>query len=295
MRGRRGNLLRRAAAVVVGGWALANGTGCVSCLNPIPDLPPEATEPCLALPQPCRSQVYVFLIDGFDPLHCGNLPGVRGCLTGLGFIKTYHGYCYHKGYFLKEMLRIHAESPEARFAVVGFDYGAGPARELAADAVRSEVPVDLLVYLGGCGLKDLPADEAPAGRVVNLHCDPVFGEPDVVPAAHNQGVGGMNHWAVPTRQEALERLTQELCMIAETVPLYAPPTVPLPPQFESAPTPRPVPAIDPIARDDWDFLKPGYRARPVEQPSAAKPAPVAPNPTPKQKIANPSPYLTLVK
>src|SRR5262245_54045673 len=158
MRGHRGRRARAALAGVALGFGSLTGGGCLSCLNPVGHPPPEALGPCEALPQPCRSGVYVFLIDGLDPFHCGNLPGVRDYLIELGFIKTYHGYAYHKSYFLKELLRTHAECPDARFVVVGFDYGAAAARNLACEAARSGAPVDLLVYLGGCSLEELPAE-----------------------------------------------------------------------------------------------------------------------------------------
>ena len=136
-------------------------TGCLSFCHPIEPPSPEVFTACKELPQPCRNHVYVFFIHGMDPLDFCDLSGVRDYVQSLGFIKTYYGQLYHTWYFTDEIRKVHQRDPEARFALVGFSFGANMVRNVA-NAVRADgVNVDLIVYLGGNTLTNSEEDRPP--------------------------------------------------------------------------------------------------------------------------------------
>jgi hypothetical protein len=224
---------------------LAVVTGCCSFLNPI-DPPPEvAVEFGKELPKYCRDHVYVFFLNGFDPINYGNLSGMREYVDALGFHKTYLGQVYHVGYFADEMKKIHKHEPDAHFVLVGFGCGARKIRSLA-DRVNSEgISVDLMVYLDG----KLPDN-------LGLENDPVIG------TIHDGGLtssgSNPNLWLFgsPTNPKTVQSFGQQLMHLALTIP--APETMgpeQLPPPMNE-PTPRPVKRQVPSQNGEWDFLKP---------------------------------------
>src|SRR6266571_8540722 len=95
--------------------ALLCGPGCLSCTHPIDPPQEDCTAHCLAVPDCCKDHVYIFLINGLDPLEYANLRGVRGHLYALGFSQTYYAQLYHGHSIKKEVCRLHEEDPDARF------------------------------------------------------------------------------------------------------------------------------------------------------------------------------------
>lgn len=258
-------------------WLLVIGLsapGCLSCTHPIPAPEPEITAPCQAVPPSCRKHVYIFILNGLDPLYAANLDGLRCYLTNLGFTQIYSGECYHAIEFGCDVRRIHTEDPDAHFVLIGFSAGANAAAYVA-DLVRTDkVAIDLLVYLDGCLLKD-GAESRPwnACHILNI----VGGCAKHHEGMENVDAPGVWHFGTPSHPVALCALARELTAIAEKVPfqpepepiplLMPTPTLPVtpgqglvplppPPADEMAPTPRPVVPQPTSERDDWDFLKP---------------------------------------
>jgi hypothetical protein len=244
---------------------LSATTGCMGFIHPVPAVPKEMTEPCHCLPQPCRSHVYIFLVGGVDPCHWANLGGVCDYLHTLGFTKTYCGELYHCWYFDHEIKRIHQEDPGARFALLGFSFGANVVRNLARSAGADGIPIDLLVYCGGNTLKNRPEDRpANALKIVNVLVSSGFiWNGDTLEGADNAEVSGGWHFSSPTNPYTINALVRELAVIASRVEVVAP-ADPAPPQ-EDAPRPRPLSPVEPTAaRDEWDFLKPVQQLQHLE-------------------------------
>src|SRR4051812_23435403 len=83
----------------------AASPGCMT-LGPKPlDLPPECVQACQGLPCCSRGKVFVFLIDGFDPLDVCGRATVRRTLVDLGFPRIYDGHFYLAAWFADEMRR----------------------------------------------------------------------------------------------------------------------------------------------------------------------------------------------
>jgi hypothetical protein len=256
---------------------LAGSAGCLTFCHPIEPVTVEKAAPCRDLPVGCRNHVYVFFIHGLDPLDFANLEGVRDYVQSLGFIKTYYGQLYHFWYFKKELRRIHDQDPEARFALVGFSFGANMVRDLANAGKEAGVTIDLLVYLGGNTLENTPPNRPEhVGKIVNILATGWIWNGANLDGAENLEYDDVWHFGSPSHRHTLEILARELAVVAQRVPVVDHPLPPLPP---TEPTPRPAPtsAAPPGPRDEWDFLKPddGPSGAPATLPTriaAADPA-----------------------
>jgi hypothetical protein len=197
--------------------------------------------------------VYVFFIHGVDPLDIANLRGVHDYVQSLGFIKTYYGQLYHTPYFVKEIRRLHQEDPDARFALVGFSFGANMVRDMA-QAVKSDgVSIDLMVYLGGNTLENRP-DDKPENVVslVNILATGWVWNGDHIDGAANVSYDDVWHFGSPSHLHTLKTLAEELATVAARVPI--------------------VEAGQPDAGEslgEWDFLK----LRPVTSSDASRTGP----------------------
>jgi hypothetical protein len=237
--------------------SLAASAGCLSFVHPAGCPEQAVREECTTLPKCCRDHVYVFFLNGFDPLSCGNLKGVRHYLYEMGFTKTYYGQLYHLLWFKHEICRIRAEDPDARFALVGFNLGVNGVNALARHVEKQGVPIDLMVFLSGNkGIGVSRTKPGNVARVVNILPEgknATRGERDY---ADNSRLCGTGHFGAPTHVATLRRLAEELATLCAAVPAKEPVMPSLPPSPEDAPTPRPVKALRPSPPDAWDFLAP---------------------------------------
>ena len=244
------------------GLALLLGmqVGCLRFCHPVDPLPPEEVRDTFALPIGCKNRVYVFLLDGVDPLDTANMAGLQDYLHSLGYIKTYYGQPFHAFHYAKEIAAIHQREPNARFVAVGFSYGAGLVRDLTRDLGKKGIEIDLLVYVDGARLSDTPLDRSPNVRkVVNIlafdrHEDYEIAE------AENLRYDDVWHFGTVTHPDTLRMLVRELAAVALRVPLttYIPAA---PPAKGVLPAPRPAPELLPpptpnVKRDGWDYLRP---------------------------------------
>jgi hypothetical protein len=224
---------------------LAGAGGCCSCLNPVEPPPELAIQSCRELPKYCRDHVYVFFMNGIDPVNYGNLTGIREYVDTLGFHKTYYGQVYHVGYFADEIDRIHKEEPDAHFVLVGSGCGARKIRCLADRVNADGVSVDLMVHLDG---------KLPDG--MGLENGPMMGtirDSSSTAAGANAGPWLFGN---PTYHQTVEMLGEQLMHIACTIPAVEPATPEqLPPPLDE-PTPKPVKRQLPSHYGEWDFLKP---------------------------------------
>lgn len=254
---RRQGRLRRVLGRALLALGLAGGPGCLSFVHPIDHGCPELVEACRVQPKCARDHVHVFFVHGMDPFDCANLEGVRDYVNALGFHKTYYGQLYHTWQFEKALCEVHRADPEARFVLVGFSFGANMARNIAQEAKKDGILIDLLVYLGGNTLKDTPGDQPEnVCRILNvLAASGCIWNGDTMRRAENIEVPGVWHFGSPSHPCTLRALARELAEVAARVPVAAP-AAPAPAWPEAAPTPRPVTSQKPAPRDEWDFLKP---------------------------------------
>src|SRR5262249_6617116 len=93
--------------------SVAASSGCIAQINALTRPEEELKAPCQALPSCCRDHVYIFLVNGLDPINASNMAGLRDYLQDLGFNKTYYGQLYHSAFYNKEIRRIHESDPDA--------------------------------------------------------------------------------------------------------------------------------------------------------------------------------------
>jgi hypothetical protein len=243
--------------------------------------PPTAVlaEPCSGVPKGARDHVYVFLVHGMDPLDYANLTGLRDFIQDLGFRNTYLGQLYHPPYLYQQILRVHQEDPDARFVLIGFSFGANMVRYLAQDMKTHDIPVDLLVYLGGNTLHNNDYDQPEnVKRILNILASGAIWHGDTMDRAENIQVTDVWHFGSPTHPKTVELLSRELAAVAASVPAEVPADPE--PEPETAPTPRPVTAQAPAHGEEWDFLKPAAHLSLLPRTTAAPAAVPAAEPAP---------------
>jgi hypothetical protein len=230
-------------------------SGCMSFLHPVEPAKIDQSAECLTLPVGCREHVYVFFVHGMDPLDYANLTGVRNYVQELGFHKTYYGQMYSAGQFGREIRRIREADPEARFVLIGFSFGANFVRDLTISAGKENIPIDLLVYLGGNTLENRPQDQPEnAARIINILASGLIWNGDTLDRAENLQEPDVWHFGTATHPHTLNLLAHELATVAARV-TYVERSVPIA-TIDPEPTPRPIPAPMSTKADEWDFLKP---------------------------------------
>jgi hypothetical protein len=237
-------------------------SGCVHMMESITPVQ-EHQLLCKSMPAACRNHVNLFFINGYDPLDCVNLSGLKEHLEELGYIKVYLGYFYHSDYFYDEIQRIHHVDPLARFVILGASHGAVYASELARRAASASIPVDLLVSLDGDEAGVAKYHHAGVLQVLHIHGD----KSSSATAAGNLTtrhviVPNSGYWSLATRPETIETMLHEVTNVASHVTLIQYVPVPV---TSLEPTPRAVLESASARKDDWDFL---VVNGPIPQPKA---------------------------
>jgi hypothetical protein len=241
---------------LLAGLCLLSSVGCLSFYYPIETPGPEVTIGCQELPKACKDHVYIFVIHGLDPLDLANLNGLCDYIHHLGFNKTYYGQLYSRPVLEQEMLKIQESDPGARYVVIGFSFGANQARDLTHFAGEHGIHVDLLVYLGGNTLENVPADRPEnTTTIVNILASGCIWNGAQLDGAINMEVSDVHHFGSPTHPRTLDVLTRELTSLAAAVP-FVDDTMTRQTLTQDEPTPRGVKAVRSAATNDWDFLKP---------------------------------------
>jgi hypothetical protein len=173
---------------------------------------------CRERPDPCgKDHVYVFAINGLNPLCTGNFNGMCNYLEAQGFRNMYFGQPYTAFWFPAEIREIRARDPQAKIVLIGFSWGANCVRSLAHRLDDDGTPADLLVYLVGDTIWNT-AYSRPANvqRIVNIRAqglillggDLLFNGADI-DGARNEKLE-CRHIQAPSRKETLTILMEEL-------------------------------------------------------------------------------------
>lgn len=247
---------RRRTQAVLAACLFLSMSGCLGFVHRVDKPAPEMAACCRETPACNRDHVYIFMIHGLDPCDLANMAGVREYANQLGFRKVYYGQLYHAGFFERELHRIHKERPEARFVLIGFSYGANAVRDLAHSAGREDIPIDLLVYMGGNTLKNSAEDQPQNAReIVNILATGCIWNGAQMDRAQNYNVTDVFHFGSPTHPLTLEVLARELTIVAACVAIPES-SKPVPQMDEPLPPPRETMPRATDRRDEWDFLKP---------------------------------------
>jgi hypothetical protein len=248
--------------------------GCTTAIvNPIEPLRAQQVAEPKDVPQACRDHVYVFFIHGMDPLDVANLGAVNDYIRSLGFHRTYYGQLYHYWYFTDEVRRIHKEDPKARFALVGFSFGANMVRDIANKVKDDGVPIDLLFYLGGNTLENKPSDRPEhVAHIVNILATGWIWHGAELDGALNVNYDDVWHFGSPAHPRTVRMLTKELSEIARRVPIEAlvpdppPPTGPIPHASARHVSTQGSGASQ--VSEEWRFLEPDTENKAAPPPGA---------------------------
>jgi hypothetical protein len=127
-------------------------TGCASCADrcyrkAIENAPDSALAPA------CRKHLYVYMIHGVTPSTKCGLEALQYKLSESGFAKIGVGECASAPLLYFEIKNTLKCDPDARFVLIGYDFGAAAVVCLARELVAKGVPVDALVLLDplACG------------------------------------------------------------------------------------------------------------------------------------------------
>lgn len=209
----------------------------------------------------CKDHVYIFGVNGLNPLCTGNFNGLCSYLREEGYENTYFGQLYTSHFYCSKIRKIIADDPSAKVVLIGFSLGTNYVRCMANMLAKDGVKIDLLVYLGGDTIFDTPSS-CPENvcRVLNITShglclmggDLLFKGADL-PCARNVRLD-TRHILIPSRRETLELIMEELLAISCfpcDVPVAngngnaaepLPPPVLLPPQSQ-APAAQPTSSV----------------------------------------------------
>jgi hypothetical protein len=197
----------------------------LSFVHPVAEPPPRLRQLCASVPADAKDRVHVFVINGADPLYLGNLSGLCACMRDLGFRKIDCVEMWQGAAVRDRIIEVRRHDPDAHIAIVGYSGGARPARTVANELKEQKVRVDLLVYLGGDTIGNVPASRPEnVGQVLNITGhgylprggDLFFNGADI-DGAQNQRLDA-RHILLPTRPETVELLGGRLVALAQSGP-----------------------------------------------------------------------------
>jgi hypothetical protein len=241
--------------VLVGTGYLAAAGGCLA-------LPPAAPgvslresvrapgEACYV--SPLKDHVHIFAVNGTDPFCVAGFDVLCDQLRGCGYRDTRFGRLCTGHRFAAEIRGLRAADPEARVVLIGYSTGCNSVRSIANDLNRDGVKVDLLVYLAGDYIRDVPSTRPDnVCRIVSLRANGMivlggdrFFNCDAITGACNLRIS-CHHLRLPIHEQTLPLLLRELEAITPVgvcrPPLNLPPSADSPGRPAAAPRPSPPP------------------------------------------------------
>jgi hypothetical protein len=222
-----------------------SGTG--SLLHPLEE-PDAIPYPAWCQERPftcCKEHVYIFGVNGLNPMCLGNFNGMLDYFRKQGFPNTYFSQMYTCHGFAREIRKVRAQDPQARIVLIGFSLGSNSVRIIANELNEDGTPIDLLVYLGGDLIWDTPSSKpCNVRRIVNIRGKGIillggdlFFNGEDIEGARNHTLK-CRHILAPSRRETLTLMMEEL-MEQACVPTG--PALPASPPGQAAPPPVAVP------------------------------------------------------
>ena len=194
---------------------LVTNYGLGNILHPLQE---PACVPECACP---KDHIYVFAINGVNPLCQGNFNGFCNYLKKLGYCHTYFGQMYTCFGWADRIREVRRCDPEAKIVVVGFSAGASLAKMLVNNLARDCTRVDLLIYLVGDMLSNAPSTFPPnVCRVLNIRAKglilsggDLFMNGADIDGARNCRIE-CRHILAPSRCETLTLVAEEMAALA---------------------------------------------------------------------------------
>jgi hypothetical protein len=171
--------------------------------------------------QCCKEHVYIFGINGLNPMCLGNFNGMLNYFKKNGFDNTYFGQMYTYSWYAHTIREIRCSDPQAKIVLIGFSLGANSVRQVANQLNDDGTKVDLLVYLVGDFICNTPDSFPPnVCKLVNVRAKGIvlcggdlFFNGEDIDGALNYKLD-CRHILVPSRRECLELVMDELLLLA---------------------------------------------------------------------------------
>jgi hypothetical protein len=229
---------------------LTSYAGTIATATPAPSAPTADA----------ANHLYVFCINGGDPIGFGNFNGMSQYLKSQGVPNTYYGQLWHVRKFHNEIKAIHASDPQAQFALIGYSFGANRVRTLANELNGDGIPVALLVYMAGDTITNRDYSRpANVARIVNVRSNGLvlyggnwFFKGEELTGARNEFVN-TRHMLLPSRSETIGYVTEELATLRTGPAVVGTPSV-ASPALASPTQPLPVPMS--TASSGWTPVPP---------------------------------------
>jgi hypothetical protein len=173
-----------------------------------------------------RDHVYVYLLNGLDPLFFCQFNKMPDYVKSLGYEHVFMGQMNAKEKFLDDIRHVRAADPNARIVLLGFSTGANTVCAMCHTLNDEGCTVDLLVYLGGCWIFNNDSSRpGNALHIVNIRDSGLVTATggllhgDAVDGADNVQIPGVTlHIMTPINPVTQETLARELNALATTPP-----------------------------------------------------------------------------
>jgi hypothetical protein len=200
-------------------------------LHPLPSSESDVSGRCRSLSQEEKNHVYIFLINGLDPLYLANLNGLCAYLRALGFAQAEVGQMTAAAAFRDKIRQVRASDPYARIALLGFSAGAYRAESILQMLKRENVAIDLLIYVGADMIRQGEYSQpANVRRIVNitghgflLSGYDLFFNGTTLPGARNVRLSA-RHFALPSHPQTIRIVVEELAALTGEAPVMIEPS-----------------------------------------------------------------------
>lgn len=156
--------------------------------------------------------VYVFMIHGLDPLDLADLKGLRQTIASWGYLPPRLVQFYQGKTVVREIVRLQAEQPEARFLIFGYSAGAQTTSWVINQLHDHHgIDVNTVVYAAGITLVDVERSRpAYIGKIIHIRDGGRIIPGMELTGAENYRFTDVKHYGSPTHPNTLTILKDEL-------------------------------------------------------------------------------------
>jgi len=150
-------------------------------------------------------------------LELGGMLTLRDEIAKAGYAKVYYTQSEDRNYYAREMQRLHRDEPQARMLLLGYGTAAERTLGLAAEACRTGLPLDAVIFLDPSGLSGNVAEALPVPSLA-LRSHGWSGGKELV-TTDSQVLAGVGHVSAPTCPQTVNVVVQLMTASAAKVPV----------------------------------------------------------------------------
>ncbi len=193
----------------------------LSFVHPVQKPDDAFVERCRQLSPEQKQRIHIFACNGLDPFCLGNLNGFCHAVRSLGFENIYFGQLWEPAAIERKIVAVKQSDPNAQIVLLGYSAGANDARRICNRLKQQSIRVELLAYIGGDTIRDVP-DSRPenARRILNItghgfvpSGGDLFFNGEEISGATNARLDE-RHILLPSRSTALDMFLTQLVEVA---------------------------------------------------------------------------------